>query len=1002
MRNNIWTCVLSLLLSFSALAQLRTGLSGTVTDPSGALIPAADVSVLGPRGFRQTKSTDQDGKYLFSPLEVGNYTVAIKRFGFKTFTGKVNVTAVMTLDATLTIEADKQAVTVNDENARVGVDPTNNAGQLVLRGADLDALSDDPDQLAQDLQALAGPSAGPNGGQIYIDGFSGGNLPPKSSIREIRVNASPFSAEYDRIGFGRIEIFTKPGTDKYRGQASFGISDKIFNSRNPFVAVRPEFQSKNYGFNFGGPLSKKSSFNFNAERRDITDSNLVYATILDKNLQPSVLSQSLPNPQSRTSISPRLDYALNSKNTLVGRYMYSRSSSEGEGTGDKSLASRAYDRASQEHSVQLTETFVVSARAINETRFQFMRSTSDNNGDNTIPTISVLDAFTGGGAQIGKTFNHNKSYELTNMMTITPGRHSVKFGGRLRGGYLDDSSPNNFGGSFTFTGNTGPQLDANNQPILGTSVAVNSLEAYRRTLYFQGLGMTGTQIRALGGGASQFSLAGGTALASISQTDIGVFLLDDFRWKPNVTLSYGIRYENQNNISSNNNFAPRFGLSWGVGANNGKPAKFVIRAGTGIFYDRFQENFALQALRFNGNTQHSYIVQRPDFFPTIPTLASLTANQSPDTIRKIDSDLHAPYLFQTSVGIEKQLRPNITWSTNFTTSRGVHMLRTRNINSPFNGIRPLGNSLNYYQYESTGLMRQNQLMNSVNVRLKTMTLFGFYVLGKANGDTDGAGTFPAYNYDLHSEYSRTTYDTRHRLVMGGNYTMNWGKIAFSPFVMASSGNPYNITTGRDLNGDSIFNDRPSFAAAGATGANIINTSYGLFNVNPGPNDALIPRNLGRGPSSFTVNMRASKSWGFGSKGEPNLSPDGMGGGSGGDRGGRGGGPPGGMMGGGGGGPRGGGGGGGGMRGGGGGGGDFGGGASSGKRFNLNLSISARNLLNHVNYGSPSGNLSSALFGQYTQIGGGGFGGPGGGGPGGGGGGGAAGNRRVDISLRLTF
>ncbi len=997
MKNKIWTCVLSLLLSLSALAQVRPGLSGTVTDQSGALIPAADINITGPRGFRQTKSTDQDGKYLFSPLEVGNYTVTIKRFGFKTFTGKVNVTAAMTLDASLTIEADKQQVTVNDDSARVGVDPTTNAGQLVLRGADLEALSDDPDQLSADLQALAGPSAGPNGGQIYIDGFTGGQLPPKSSIREIRVNASPFSAEYDRIGFGRIEIFTKPGTDKYRGQASFGISDKIFNSRNPFVTERPDFQSKNYGFNFGGPLSKKSSFNFNAERRDISDSNLVYATILDTNLLPFTLRQSLPNPQSRTSISPRIDYALNSKNTLVGRYMFSKSSAEGEGTGDKALASRAYDRASTEHSVQLTETFIMSAKAIDETRFQFRRSASDDKGDNSIPTVSVLDAFTGGGPQVGNTYNHNSSYEFTNMMTVTPGRHSVKFGGRIRGSYLDDFSPNNFGGSFTFSGNKGPQLDANNQAIPGTSITVTSLEAYRRTLYFQKLGMTGPQIRLLGGGASQFSLAGGTALASISQTDIGVFLLDDFRMKPNVTLSYGIRYENQNNISSNYNLAPRFGLSWGVGAKGAKPALFVLRLGTGIFYDRFQENFALQALRFNGSTQHSYIVQQPDFYPIVPTLASLTANQSPDTIRQVANDLHSPYLWQTSVGIERQLRSNITWSMNYTFSRGVHMLRTRNINSPLNGVRPLGNNLNYYEYESSGLMRQNQLMNSINVRMKTVTLFGFYVLGKAQGDTDGAGTFPAYNYDLHSEYSRTTYDVRNRMVLGGNYNLKYGKISFAPFVMASSGTPYNITTGRDVNGDSIFNDRPSFATD-PSAPNTINTSYGLFNTTPGPNDKLIPRNFGQGHSSFTVNLRASRSWGFGSKGEPNFTPDGGGDRGGGDRGGGGRGGPGGGGPGGGGGMRGGGGGGGGMRGGGGGGGDMFGGASAGKRFNLNLSVSARNLFNHVNLGNPSGNLSSTLFGQSTQIAGGGF----GGGPGGGGGGGAAGNRRVDISLRLTF
>ena len=99
--------------------------------------------------------------------------------------------------------------------------------RVVLRGDDLDALSDDPDDLLSDLQALAGPSAGPNGGSIFIDGFSGGELPPKESIREIRINQNPFSPEYDKLGYGRIEIFTKPGTDKYHGTVNYNFAERL-------------------------------------------------------------------------------------------------------------------------------------------------------------------------------------------------------------------------------------------------------------------------------------------------------------------------------------------------------------------------------------------------------------------------------------------------------------------------------------------------------------------------------------------------------------------------------------------------------------------------------------------------------------------------------------------------------------------------------------------------------------------------------------------------------
>src|SRR5262249_57811761 len=103
----------------------------------------------------------------------------------------------------------------NDAGTQLDTSGTSNANSITLKGKDLEALSDDPDELQDELTALAGPSAGPNGGQIYIDGFTAGQLPPKSSIREIRLNQNPFSAEYDQLGYGRIEILTNPPTNNF-------------------------------------------------------------------------------------------------------------------------------------------------------------------------------------------------------------------------------------------------------------------------------------------------------------------------------------------------------------------------------------------------------------------------------------------------------------------------------------------------------------------------------------------------------------------------------------------------------------------------------------------------------------------------------------------------------------------------------------------------------------------------------------------------------------------
>jgi len=391
-------------------------------------------------------------------------------------------------------------------------------------------------------------------------------------------------------------------------------------------------------------------------------------------------------------------------------------------------------------------------------------------------------------------------------------------------------------------------------------------------------------------------------------------------------------------------------------------------------------------------------VPNPEFFPLLPTSADLAGYQTALTTRMVAQDLQAPYVIQTVAGVDRQLPKSTTVSVNFVQTRGLHTLRIRNINAPYPGTttQPLGSAAgNVYYYDSSGSFTQRQLMTNFNTRFRSdVMLFGFYSYGHANGDTDGSGSFPANTYDLSTEYGRSSFDIRHRILMGGNVRAKWG-ISLNPFVMYSTGAPFNITTGRDNNGDSVFNDRPSFATAGATGRDIVSTAYGVFNLNPLPGETIIPRNYGSGPDSFNVNFRVSKTWGFG---------EASGGNGGADRGSFSGGPPGGGMGGG---PRGGGMGG--PRGGGGGGprggGMFGGGGSSGKKYSLTFSASARNLLNRVNYGTPIGNLGSQLFGESNSLGGG-FGGPGGGGggrgPGGGGGAGGAGNRRIDLQLTFSF
>ncbi len=1012
-----------LLCSVISFAQQGRGsLRGLVTDELGAAVVGASVILNDASGVQKAATTTNgEGVYVFNGVAPGKYLVSAMAEGFAASEGaKVDLAAGQrqTQDLTLRVTFEEK-VTVAAETP-LSTESTSNANQTLITGKDLDALPDDPDELAAALQALAGPSVGPNGGQIFIDGFSGGRLPPKESIREIRINQNPFAAENDQPS-GRVDILTRPGTDKFRGSTFFNFEDESLNSRNPFSSSRTPFQIRQFGGNLGGPLvAKKASFFVDLQRRETDDNELVRGTQLDANLNPEVFGFGVVAPRMNTTFSPRIDYQLNTNNTLIARYSYNRSRSENNGVGAFSLPERGYDGAFTQHNFQFTETTVLNASMINETRFQYTRNRSENFGDNTIPVLNVSGAFISGGSQVGRTLNTNNSWELQNFLAWQKGTHALKFGGRIRGVSITDNSPNNFGGQWVFTGALVPQLDANNNPLTNLpGVFADSLERYRRTLLGNQLGRTPLQIREMGGNPSQFSISSGNPLADVSRVDVGVYAQDDWRLRPNLTLSYGLRYENQTNIDSNWNFGPRAAFAWSPGAaNSTRPPNMVIRGGGGIFYNRFSENQTLQVRRFNGvNQQQFFVTDRPlyvnnVFVQPIPSVLDVFDPNNPSLIPptnllnldarqitwQVDRALESPRVYLGGIQVERQLPKRFTATMGFYSIHIRNVIRARDINAPLpgsitalnpGGTRPMGNIGDVYQYESTGRFDQNQMFIALNSRFsRNFSFHASYSLSKTENDTDGqgGGLFPANSYDLSNEYGRAAFDIRHRLHFFGTISLPWWQVTLNPFVTATTGRPFNIVTGQDTNLDRQFTERPSFAPANAVcGGDIVCTPFGNFNRNPAPGEELIPRNFGQSPGYVSVNLRVSKTWSFGSipgsslgsagDGQPGRGPGGGvpripggggGRGGGGVRGGGGISPP-------------------------------SSGAGEAKRYTMQFSMSFSNILNQVNLSTPVGNLSSPSFGQSLALGSsfGGFGGIGGGSSG-------AGNRRVSAQVRFSF
>jgi hypothetical protein len=935
---------------------------GRVVDAAGAVIVGADVTALAADGAQRTTQTNQSGEFSFN-LAPGKYTIRVASPGFALYeNAALDVVArrSQTLDITLNVAVQEAQVTVGEE-APINTDPEANASATVLKGQDLDALPDNPADLEAALQALAGPGAGPSGGEIFIDGFSGGKLPRRDTIREIRINQNPFSSEFDRLGLGRIEILTKPGTEKWNGEFGGEFEDESFNSRNPFSTNRPPFQLRNISGNLAGPIIKKRlSFFTDFERENVDNNALINARILNPNLIEIPLQQAIVAPVSNLDFTQRFDAQLNEKNTLVARYGFEGSKSQNAGLGGFDLLSRAFASNDSEHSFRLTETAVISPTIINEVRFQYLRQRTSQNSTNNSPTIRVLDAFTSGGANVRQAFVNTDRFELQNYTSFLLGKHTLRVGGRLRRINLTDSSPGNFAGTFTFT----------------------SLDQYRNTIQ-----------NMAGASPTQFSISGGNPLAQVKRTDLGIFAQDDWRVNPALTLSLGLRYETQTNISSPLNLAPRLAFAYAPGANGSNKTKTVFRGGFGIFYDRFGEGLTLQSIRFNGINQQQFVVTDPAILDAIvftnngasnvPTIQSLSAFAQPQTTRVVAPDLQSPYTMQTALSVERQLPFKTTLSISYVNSQTRRLLRSRNINAPLNGARPTPTVGNIFQYESTGRFNQNQLIFNARSKFsERVSIFANYSFGGAKSDSDGAGTFPANSYDLSGEYGNAALDIRHRFVIGGNVTAPLG-IRLSPFVTFRSGFPFNITTGTDENGDTIFNDRPAFATdlncqcnfGTAANPNVRpcarQTAFGNFDLQPDSGQTIIPRNYARGPEFFVVNLRAAKEFGFG--GGEKKTPKGVQ--NGGDNNNRTGtnspfGTSGGGQ----------------QRSG-------GGGDDDESPYKLELSVQVRNLFNRTNGGTPVGNLQSALFGEPVSTANGfGF----------GGGGQSGGNRRVRFEVQFSF
>lgn len=832
----------------------------TVLDQTEAALVIARVTVVDGRGAEHSAAVDDHGVAVFENLAPGNYQVKAAAESFRPITTPFNVKrGDNRTTLRLALATIEQTVVVRDQSA---ADRRDNGFTQTLSQDEIDALPDDPDEMADELMRMAGPGA-----QIFVNGFRGGRLPPKDQIQQIRFHTNSFSSEYHEAGMIRVEVITKPGMGGWRGQTNFGFRDESLNAKNYFADEKGAEQMRRYMVNFQGPIAKgKTGLTVSFDGNSSYDSRTINA------LSPtgSAVTGLAQTPTDAMNFSARVEHLMGKNAQLQAEYSRRQNNRTNIGVGDFDLPERAFANDNSTDTFRLRSTNVIGKKVFSEFRFSVIDSTLSTTSMSTAPTIRVNEAFNAGGAgQMGD--RTAREIEVAQNFDFSIGRkHSMRAGLLFESGWWNSNQRSNAFGTYTFT----------------------SLAAYQAGL------------------PATYSIRTGDPVVDYTQTKAGWYLQDDFRPAKSLQMSLGVRQEIQTQVDAKWNFAPRGAFTWNA------TKKTTVRGGYGIFYDWYDSAVYEQTIRVDGNHQIDAIIQNPTF----PTTAAGGTRLPASVIRS--ASLEQPIIQQASVGLERPLAAWADFRTDYMWTRGGNSLRSVNVNAPINGVRPNPAVGNITEIQSTGKRASDRVTVALNARYIPKRVLGMvmYQYTNSRNFADSPTSLPSNSLDPDADWGPSAQDVRHRIFFNFNAPLANG-VRLGLNVQGSSALPYNITTGLDNNGDTVFNDR----AAG------------------------VGRNTGRGAAQWTTNIRLNKSIGLGGtrSGPPNMPmpPPPPGGGALNQR--VGGGP---------GGP---------------GGGDgpqmvvMEGGA---QKYRLDLYMNIQNAFNNVNYNAFIGNQLSQFFGTATSAG----------------------------------
>lgn len=741
-----------LAMASPSFAQTRPGsLRLVVRDATDLTIPNATVTLTSPNGTTRSAMANERGEVLFDALPAGAYTARVEFPGFTPADvtgirvragGQANRNVVMQI-AGLAEEID---VAPADEDAQLM-----DAFTEQLTAEQLDALPDDPEELAQVLQQLVGENA-----DIRVNGFSGGRLPAGTQIQEVRVRYDDASGSGN--GGPRIEVRTRPGSGRWRNSFNMNMRDDAMNARNAFSGERPSGQTRQYAWNADGPLVKnRTGISLSVDRAETQDQQAIRAARPD-----GIFSSLISQPSTRTGISVEIEHALTNAQELRADINFRSSKSLNQGVSEFDLPERAFTRLQSDGEIRVGHRATIRRQWVNRLRLQYEWSSSEGSSASSAQTIRVLDAFTSGGAQIGGG-RRSRQFQIENELEFTVRKaHQMEFGTSVTGNSYRVDEVRNTNGTFTFA----------------------SLDMFRA-----GIPATYTQ--------RTINPNDGYALYQF-----GWYLQDNYRVNRSVMISGALRHDMQTRLSDWTNFSPRASVSWTLPGR-----KTTLRSSIGVWPQFFTGGLYEQTLWANGQQQRDIVISNPGF--PDPFLGGIPLAGQPPSIVRAHPDLVMPYTRRVSAGVDRTLAGWARLRATYSHQIGRNLFRSRDLNAPIDGVRPDPALRNITQLESSARSRNDSLEVNLmlNYRPRRFSANVGYTLGEALNESDGALSLPPNSFDLSQEWGPSRQDVRHRLFASMNTDVKAG-FRVNMHVRAQSAAPYNITTGLDENRDGQTNERP--------------------------------------------------------------------------------------------------------------------------------------------------------------------------------------------------